>query len=183
MYDDKHNENEKQKYIQQNQKRLLWLIKPFTTNVIKQAINKDFKGKIVINGDLYSYRLILFLMNKKEYNGWSEGERIISCEDVKNIVKNVNKSCYDLLNTLNNELNSNKDKQNLFIVAGNHDLYIADIIAPDYEWIDCLEELKNQTHILSSTKKEVQCFGSPTTRKSFNRQKSSKSRDKHSNQK
>ena len=59
--------SKEENYIQQHQTRLKWLIEHFTKDVISKAINKNFKGKIVINGDLYSYRLVLFLMNATEF--------------------------------------------------------------------------------------------------------------------
>ena len=138
-------ENRERKCMPQNQKRLSWLIKHFKKNIIAQAINKDFKGKIVVNGDLYSNRLLLFLMNSSEYKSWPDDEkRTISCQEVENIIKNVNTSCYDLLQTVNNHLN-NDEKKNMFLIAGNHDLYVSDIIKPMYEFVDCLERLKNNT--------------------------------------
>ena len=143
-----HNEDEKQKYIkhiQQNKTRLEWLIKHFTTNVIKQTINKDFKGKIVVNGDLYSDRLVVLLMNRTEYLNWPNGERTISCENVKNLTTDINTSCYYLLKTLNEKLNSDEEDESFFLIAGNHDLYACDVTLnlPDKD--DCLKDIKNHT--------------------------------------
>ena len=143
-----HNEDEKQKYIkhiQQNKTRLEWLIKHFTTNVIKQVINKDFKGKIVVNGDLYSDRLMVLLMNRTERLNWPDGERTISCENVKKLTTDINTSCYDLLKTLNEKLNSDEEDESFFLIAGNHDLYACDVTLnlPDKD--DCLKDIKNHT--------------------------------------
>ena len=145
FHDNRHNENEKQKYIQQNQNRLLWLTKCCATNILSQAINKDFKGKIVVNGDLYSDRLIVFLMNCKEHSNWPNPPRTISCEQVKQSITDVNTLCYNLLKILNDDLNSNEEDENVFLIAGNHDLYASDVIKKNYTEVDCLEELKNNT--------------------------------------
>ena len=65
-----------------NIERLNFLEEYFTEGVLKSAINKNFKGKIVINGDLYSSRVNrLFGKNENE-------------------IVAMNELCFDLFNTI-----------------------------------------------------------------------------------
>ena len=132
-----------QEFIQQNKTRLEWLIKHCTAENILQARNENFKGKIVVNGDLYSDRIILLLMNSKEYKNWANGERTISCENVKQLITDVNNKCFKLMKDLNNRLNIVQKNKQIFLIAGNHDLYESDFFLD--EKYDCLTQVKNDT--------------------------------------
>ena len=111
----------------ENIERLKFLKKYFTEDVLKSAINKNFKGKIVINGDLYSSRVNrLFGKNENE-------------------IVAINELCFDLFNTIKKD---DDVKNKLILVAGNHDVYHMDRIdnqLVDRTETDILADIKNKT--------------------------------------
>ena len=110
-----------------NIERLNFLKTYFTEDVLKSAINKNFKGKIVINGDLYSSR-VNDLFGKKEDN-----------------IVSINELCFNALKAIKTN-NDVKDK--LILVAGNHDVYHMDYIDGQYydsNDDDILQDIKNAT--------------------------------------
>ena len=110
-----------------NIERLNFLKTYFTEDVLKNAINKNFKGKIVINGDLYSSRVNdLFGEEKKE-------------------IVLINKLCFNLFDAIKKD---NNVKDHLILVAGNHDVYHMDYADGQYynsRYDDILKNIKNST--------------------------------------
>ena len=110
-----------------NIERLNFLKTYFTEDVLKSAINKNFKGKIVINGDLYSSRVNDLFGKKKD--------EIVA----------INKLCFNALKAIKTN-NDVKDK--LILVAGNHDVYhidYADDQCCSRDGDDILQGIKNST--------------------------------------
>ena len=110
-----------------NIERLNFLKTYFTEDVLKSAINENFKGKIVINGDLYSSRVNdLFGEEKKE-------------------IVLINKLCFNLFDAIKKD---NNVKDHLILVAGNHDVYHMDYADGQYynsRYDDILKNIKNST--------------------------------------
>ena len=137
--------------IKENEKRICWLQNHLKPSLIRQAINKSFTGKIVVNGDLYSDRHKICLMTVSEYNTWPTGERTISAKDVIKLVQDTNQLCYELLTNLNTYMQSftNNNNNKSFLIAGNHDLYVSDTIKTNIDE-DYLKNIKNDTLNTSS---------------------------------
>jgi len=93
-----------------NSKKLPWELSQSELNdllsiKVKDCLNPNFKGKIVINGDFVSDRVALHL------NNFNKPETV-------KFVKNWNDACYNMFLSLRQ-----KYKNNLILVAGNHDYY------------------------------------------------------------
>ena len=128
------NKYEEQK--QKNKDKLQFLKTFFTADVLKDVINKNFKGKIVINGDLYSSKVCYFF-DKTEN---TPGRNVLG-----EYVKDFNGCCYDLLQMIKADAHL-KDK--LILIGGNHDIYnmdFADEQAYDVNEEDILKKIKEQT--------------------------------------
>ncbi|MBQ7552411.1 MAG: metallophosphoesterase [Rickettsiales bacterium] len=145
VYTKCHDIEKSKKLIQQNKTRLKWLIEHCMDmeEKILQARNENFKGKIVVNGDLYSDRIKFLLMNSIEYDqNLPDEKRTISCEEVKQLITDVNDRCLDLIFKLENQLNIKGKNKKIFLIAGNHDLYESDFFTEEKNE-DCLQKVKN----------------------------------------
>ena len=86
---------------------------------------------------------MVLLMNTQEHYNWPKGKRTISCDDVNKLITDINKKCFFLMRDLNTRFNIAKKRQ-IFLIAGNHDLYECDFIKKE-DGEDCLQKVKNNS--------------------------------------
>ena len=106
------------------------LTEKMTPEVISKAINKDFAGQIIINGDITSNRIGYIFNDNDDFPEIKDFD----------IVYEFNRCSVELLKTLKNKI-----KDQLIIVAGNHDVHDSDSVHDVYSYnrqIKSLDKIK-----------------------------------------
>lgn len=128
--------------LKQNKERMSFLLECFGMDVINkpEVFNEDFKGKIVVNGDLYSSRVTEKLFSQSKCDS-EEKEK----QKAIKTTKDINRACLNLFKAINEH---NKEKDSLILIAGNHDVFHLDYLfnrSADRQDDDILKDIKEKT--------------------------------------